>query len=265
MKTAKLLNTAGRLLIIAGAIFAFSATAFAADLTYDPASINLSAPAGSVQTMPLKVTLHNAGWSVHYLWFVDKVTGNLPLTVSSSRQMTFLGSWSPSASTMLTLTVAPGTPPGTYTGNIFSKAMSSHGYADAGTGVLVELIVPSACNGVPSFTINSFGPDYLWPPNHSMVEVTVTGQAVLPQGCNILSAGYSIDDEYGIYTGMGSLTIDQNGYFVKSIPVEAWRTGQDKDGRHYTITLFAEDEAGVGTHVLHVLVPHDMRNKNKNK
>jgi hypothetical protein len=136
--------------------------------------------------------------------------------------------------------------------------MGSHGIADPGSGVLVEVTVGSSCSGVPVIKITDFGPEEIWPPNHSMDVVHVKGVIILPAGCTLHETGYSIEDEYGIYTHVGEFVLSRAGEFNVSIPVEAWRTGQDKDGRHYTIRLFAEDDAGIGTSdVLEAVVPHD--------
>jgi hypothetical protein len=148
--------------------------------------------------------------------------------------------------------------PGVYTGRLYSKAMMSHNYADPGSGVLISVIVSGDCTSNPEVNISGFGPNVLWPPNHNMETVTVTGIATMPQGCSVYGAGYSIEDEYGTHTSEGELTVSENGKFSVFLPVEAWRKGQDKDGRNYKITFFVENEAGVGTsRVLEVLVPHD--------
>jgi hypothetical protein len=42
------------------------------------------------------------------------------------------------------------------------------------------------------------------------------------------------------------------------LPVEAWRKGQDMDGRVYQIRLFVENAGGVGSSgTLQAIVPHD--------
>lgn len=111
----------------------------------------------------------------------------------------------------------------------------------------------------PEFEITSFGPDYIWPPNRKMREVAISGKVILPQGHTLLGAGYSLDDEYGVYSSNGELTVDANGDFALTLQVEAWRDGGDIDGRHYGIVLFAEDETGVGSKALKVLVPHGLK------
>lgn len=255
----------GRTLVILTAILLISSvSAFGAELSYEPESILVEGGAGTVESVPLTVTLNNPIGSTYFLWFVDRVEGNIPAGwISASPSMKFLSRWRPSATTTLTVRVPPDATPGDYSAIVYSKAMASHGPADPGSGVLVEISMTSACSGVPVFTIESFGPEVIWPPNHSMETVGVTGTVSLPEGCSLLEVGYSVEDEYGIYTSVGELTVDQDGAFTLYVPVEAWRYGQDKDGRHYVITLLAEDEAGQATETLNAVVPHDMRDKRR--
>jgi hypothetical protein len=126
--------------------------------------------------------------------------------------------------------------------------------------MLIEVIVSStsSCAEAPVVEITDVRPNIIWPPNHSMDVVTVSGAVTMPSGCTLASTSYSIEDEYGLHTGVGEFTISENGEFTVPLPVEAWRKGQDKDGRHYTIQILAENEAGTGTSVeLEAVVPHD--------
>jgi hypothetical protein len=116
------------------------------------------------------------------------------------------------------------------------------------------------CSDVPGFEITSLPSSVIWPPNHRETAVKVSGKIVVPEGCNLLSASFSMVDEYGDYTSSGELDVDEYGAFSLSLTVEAWRNGADKDGRLYSIVLSAEDEAGVGeSGSMESLVPHDMR------
>ena len=92
----------------------------------------------------------------------------------------------------------------------------------------------------------------LWPPNHKMVDVVVGGSAT-DDGAGIASVEITVTDEYGAY----NMTVPA---FGSTIQLEAWRAGTDKDGRKYTITAVATDNAGNRSMAdTIVLVPHDMR------
>ena len=192
-------------------------------------------------------------------------SGNLPQSwLIATPDVTFINARLPRASTNLTIRVPEGTEPGVYSGMLFSKAMAAHDVADSGRGLHIAVTVPSDCLEVARFEVVLVSPQLLWPPNHSMEEVTVSGRVVLPDGCSLNAVGYSIDDEYGTHTSMGEITLETDQSFSVAIPVESWRDGNDMDGRHYAITLYAENEVGIGTSGPYtVLVPHDMRGKKK--
>lgn len=116
------------------------------------------------------------------------------------------------------------------------------------------------CQAVPSIEITAFGPTYIWPPNKKTVDITVLGRIILPENCTLLSSSFSLVDEYGVYSTADVLSVDVNGDFSLVTTVEASRNGSDKDGRVYTLTLLAEDEAGTAQSApLASLVPHDQR------
>ncbi len=101
---------------------------------------------------------------------------------------------------------------------------------------------------IPGLTVDSA---ILWPPNHKMVNVVISG-SVAEGGSGIASTVITVIDEYGIYDktvpGFGSV-----------IPLEAWRDGADMDGRLYIIRATVTDNAGnQSTGTTTVLVPHDM-------
>lgn len=261
-KRSQLLAWTGVLLVLC-----LAAPARAATLSYAPTHAELTIAAGASATTPLSISLVTSDFQTYYVWFVDTVTdGSLPVGwITPVPDWTFLSYSTLTDYTTLTIQVPDATPPGTYAGTLLGKGMAAHGYADPGSGIRLTVTVPSDCTQTPGFTITGFGPTILWPPNNKMREVSVTGQVLAPAGCALSEVGYGIDDEYHVYTGVGEITVDANGYFSATIPLEASRKGQDKDGRHYHITLFAHDEAGTGvSQTLEVVVPHDMREKHNN-
>lgn len=235
-------------------------SAYGVSLSYAPESTSITVGAGTEAIAPMSVTLLDAFSGTYYLWFTNSVTGTLPSDwVVPSPSTAFISVWSPTKSTTLAIKVPEDAAPGKYSGYIYSKAMKSHSFADPGRGMYMEVTVPAKCTGVPEFEITSFGPETIWPPNRNTETVSVSGKVIVPDGCTLIELGYSVDDEYGTYTSTGALT-SYGGSFNLYIPVEAWRKGQDRDGRHYTITIYAEDEAGIGnSDLLEAVVPHDQR------
>jgi len=102
----------------------------------------------------------------------------------------------------------------------------------------------------PVVTVTA-SPATLWPPNHKLVPVTVRAN-ILSSATDTESVLITISDEYGKYN-------------YKDLPsgstvyLEAWRNGNDMDGRVYTVTATATDKAGnKATAVTSVVVPHDV-------
>ena len=100
----------------------------------------------------------------------------------------------------------------------------------------------------------SVTPAILWPPNHKMVNVAVNGGAS-DNTSGVASVVITVTDEYG------RVQPAVNG-FNTTIPLEAWREGADRDGRHYLITAVITDKAGNKTTVTtEAVCPHDMGDK----
>lgn len=125
---------------------------------------------------------------------------------------------------------------------------------DAAGNQEVPKIVGIRVDTTPPVATISVDPGILWPPNHKMVNVRVNGLADDALS-GVASVRIAIADEYGLLTG----TADR---FGATVPLEAWREGTDRDGRHYTITAVVTDQAGNNTTVTtEAVVPHDMRGK----
>ncbi|GEM_PF-1627573 len=96
----------------------------------------------------------------------------------------------------------------------------------------------------------------LWPPNKKLVPIQVNGLAT--DETELAGVEITLSDEYGsmigqVVPGFGS-----------TIWLEAWRDGNDMDGRVYTVTAVATDTAGNRSEQsATVVVPHDMRDKKK--
>jgi len=122
--------------------------------------------------------------------------------------------------------------------------------ADAAGNVITATVTVVLATRPPQITITAT-PDVIWPPNHQMVPVTITG-GVEANGSDIKSVFISVSDEYGKFE-YDNLT------FGSTIMLEAWRKGNDTDGRKYTITVVVTDKGGITTaKTVTVTVPHDM-------
>jgi hypothetical protein len=113
----------------------------------------------------------------------------------------------------------------------------------------------------PATTIGA-SPSQLWPPNGHTVTVMIAGEAA-DVGTGLARIAVRVADEYGTVEpivppveGHGNPAMT----WQISVPLEAARRDDDKDGRTYTLTVTVEDRAcNVHTAETTVLVPHDRR------
>jgi hypothetical protein len=127
-------------------------------------------------------------------------------------------------------------------------------------GVLINA-TPTIDITPPVITISA-NPTTLWPPDGKMMSVTLSGAITdTGSGLNANSAAYAIIDQYGQVQPTGRLTVDSGGRYSFIVLLQAARAGTDYDGRQYTITVSAKDNAGnLGSASTVVTVPHDQRN-----
>jgi len=102
-------------------------------------------------------------------------------------------------------------------------------------------------------------PTTLWPPNHKLVTVTVSGQVADDiSGISRSRVSYFVRDEYGHVQPRGTAPVRRDGTYSFTVRLLASRTGQDKDGRQYSIYVSAQNLAGeTTTRKAIVTVPHD--------
>ena len=116
----------------------------------------------------------------------------------------------------------------------------------------------------PTVTVSTI-PTEVWPPNGKLATVAVSGTIADDSGgagVNLGSAVYEVVDEYGQVQPRGSLTPGTDGRYAFTVALEASRLGNDRDGRHYAITVSATDNAGNrGSASTTVTVVHDQRSR----
>ncbi len=105
-------------------------------------------------------------------------------------------------------------------------------------------------------------PSTLWPPNHKMIRVHVTG-SVTDNGTDQSGLAppvtYRILDEYAEVPPHDQIiTVAPDGHFDFYVTLDASRHGDDLDGRQYLIRVNAQDNAGnAAQQTATVVVPHD--------
>jgi hypothetical protein len=125
--------------------------------------------------------------------------------------------------------------------------------------VLLNDAVP--VDAVPPVITAAAAPNVLWPPNGAMIPVTISGTITdTGSGVDVASAAFSVSDEYGEIHPSGAVALGSGGQYSFTIPLQASRKDTDSDGRRYTVTVRAADNAGnVATASAIVTVPHDRR------
>lgn len=146
--------------------------------------------------------------------------------------------------------VTPGNTAAITLGNDGRHTISFYAVDNAGNAEPPQSLPVNIDQTAPVFTA-ALNRNILWPPNRKMVDVRVNGVPVDTLS-GIASVVVVVADEYGVYSG----TVPGAGETAR---LEAWRDGDDMDGRHYTITATATDNAGNSTTTFtEAIVPHDM-------
>jgi hypothetical protein len=126
--------------------------------------------------------------------------------------------------------------------------------ADDGNGLADIFLASAPADTTPPALTLTPSTGLLWPPNKKLVAVRIDGLAT--DETQLAGVEITVSDEYGSMTGQ----IVPG--FGSTVWLEAWRDGNDLDGRVYTITAVATDAAGNRSErTASVVVPHDMRDK----
>ena len=87
-----------------------------------------------------------------------------------------------------------------------------------------------------------------------MTPVTITGRIT---DATLVSASYRVVDEYRRIQPSGPITWAPDGSYSFVVSLEAYRNGNDYNGRTYTVIVSATDAAGrTGTAQVVITVPH---------
>lgn len=156
------------------------------------------------------------------------------------------GSFDPDPEDKITLSQAPPGPYPVGVTNVTLTVTDNHGASSHCTGtVTVTSTTPS-----PTVCTLTATPNSIWPPNHKMIPVTITGTATgscNAASCRIMSVSSNEKTEPGDWVITGNLTLS----------LRAERSGKGS-GRIYTITVQCTDAKGnVSTSTVTVTVAHD--------
>lgn len=136
--------------------------------------------------------------------------------------------------------------------------VAANDYGPNGGAVGVLLNDTPFCTTPPVIT-GSATPRALWPPNGNMVPVTVFG-TISNTGCTVTDAAWAVTDEYGKVQPNGAITLGPEGTYSFTVLLKASRLASDIDGRVYTVTVSASNNASqTGSEATTIIVPHDQR------
>lgn len=244
-------------------LLAFAPAALAATIVYQPDKISITAIPGETTDLDFNIAFDAAGRHSLYVTSLDVIGDipahwvnlKIPVMVINDRQVRVATE----------IAVSEFASPGTYQASIIVQGDSRRTPVDTGKGITVTMEVKNPCQDVPAFKDIQIGPEAIKAQKGKTVEIRIAGTIAVAKGCNLSKAEYELNDEYGKMDAKGNLTIDAAGNFGITLPVEASRMGQDKDGRTYTVKLSATDEAGQGrSGDLVITVEHD-QGKDKNR
>lgn len=242
-------------------LMAMASTAFgAATVSYEQSSFTLTVNAGETVTDELTMsTTGQRGRTVSINLAGEVTGGNLPAAWIDDTPVA-LSKSSPTTAT-LSITVPDDAAEDTYYGVVIPAVVPGREAVDAGDGFYVSVDVKSSCKDDPMFKGMMISPDEVSARNNKAVEVIVTGNVTVSQGCELSAVKFTVDDEYDEFDASGPVEVDENGNFMIKASVNASRRGSDKDGRVYSITVTAEDmKEHCATEEFFVNVAHDSGN-----
>lgn len=236
----------------------------AASVTFDPGMAEFTVAPG--ETGRATITAHGFSSGPYSLLFSmgsGLQNGTVPIGwLSPTYVMLASRSGGTSSTTMdIAINIPPDAIAGTYTGTLLPVDMrSSEPISSPGVIIAIEVAVPqTACAGLPVLSDIEIGPQNIWAPIGRDVEVVISGAISVAEGCEV-SAGYSLESNNGLI--QGDIFLGADGRFAEKVKVNVSRSGNDKYGRIYNGTLYAEDMDGNRDSLSFIVtVLHDKGNK----
>lgn len=234
--------------IILTVLAGIPAVANSARLTFEPGSIGFAVTPGEETNASVSVALADFSSTQPYASFnLDLVDGSMNRGWIATDGMITLRGVDAAQDISFAVTVPADTPGGTYTGILRPTGIHSSERITADTISLnIEVIPKTACNRPPTISDVSADETMVRSRNKKPLTFSFSGTVESPDGCVTEKVWYELVDEYGEEDDRQGFELDDQGRFKVAIPVIASRKGNDRDGRLYTVTFVAENEAGIG-------------------
>lgn len=105
------------------------------------------------------------------------------------------------------------------------------------------------CTEAPEFAGAMATKDVVRTGRGKSTSVEVKGAISLAEGCALRKLTYSVEDDHARFEGAAEARLADDGSFSIEVPLHSitnLNSSRQQSRQQYTITLFAEDEAGVG-------------------
>jgi len=238
--------------------------ASAALISFAPNRLSISATQGEEVTIPYSVSLAQTSLPDAYAQFtLQQISGNLIRSWVTGVGSVSLSASQPTQNHMLTVQVPANAPEGSYTGVYRTLNLNSNqSVSPVFFFVSLKVEAKQGCTETPAFRYVETQETLIQAKNDEPYTIEFNGNIATPNECPITKSWYQLSDEYGELDEMKEIAVDADGNFSASISVLAKRSGNDKDGRKYTIVFGAENDAGTSEGgETTVVVSHDNRKK----
>ena len=250
---ASLLTT---LLVVAATLVA--PNALAAHISMNPGKVSITLEPGGSASIPVSTTLTQASRG-DYAYFSLVPVGDASAWFGRAPTVNLSGPYA-SRTSSLAVTVPEGTGGGSYTATFNAQVMRGRSITADQLIVTLEVPATNLCSAPPIFSPITASQNIIKGKNNKPVTIELSGTVDVGDGCELAGTSYTLTDEYGELGGTKDLNIASDGSFSASVELMASRKGNDKDGRLYSISFSAENEAGVGNgDVIEIVVSHDNR------
>ena len=236
----------------------------AAQINYIPNGITIDAEPGEAVIVPVSVSLSATTLPNYYASFGLVPNGGTLDQSWISRTYVSLNSWYRTRQVFLRVSPPVDAAAGSYS-VVLSPTWLRSNESITPDELTLYINVNSdqvSCSHLPEFSAISSSEEKIPGRNNKPVTIELSGSVTLQDNCQLESFYYALVDEYGELNIEEDITVATDGTFNTPVTMIASRKGSDKDGRHYKIKFFAENQAGTGESAETVfVVEHDQRKK----
>lgn len=241
---------------------AFIATAAgAAQIAFTPSSVAVVLKPGEQASLPYSVFWSGGTRGSSAVFSVAQTGGSLEGSWISSNGALSVGGPSASRAASLQLAIPANAAAGNYSGVFGATNISSNTSVSSGSfTVNLQVEAVATCTEAPTISTVTASQGAIQTKNNKPVTLTFSGTVTNAENCEKLKVWLELTDEYAELGGTQEISLSGDGSFSVPVTLQAFRKGSDKDGRLYTLSFGAENEAGPAEpQGAEVVVSHDNR------